>query len=395
MRIFKSALRVALRHPVYLGTYLLLLSLLGVFLTGNIVADSDEDGVYEREQASIAIIDRDGSTLSSALAAHLETTQEVIAVADEPFALQDALATGLVDAVIIVPGEYGEEVLSAARADSDTELPSFDVAYGNYTQASALAEQDASRWVSLAAAVAALEPAADQARVVALTAGAVAERAQTDVASLSAVDNDAAPLQAYLGLSTYTITCSVVVCAGLLLSRLSEREVRRRTSASPVRPWRFSASTFAACSCLTVGVWALTGAIGVVSSGVLAAGVGIAQVALALAAMLVFSFVPLSLAFLLSQVGFGEAALNAFANIGGMLMAFMGGAWVSLAMLGDAVQAAARFAPTYWTLDAISCALSASEITPEVLMRCAQDVGITALFAVVLALLGLVVGRLR
>ena len=44
--------------------------------------------------------------------------------------------------------------------------------------------------------------------------------------------------------------------------------------------------------------------------------------------MLVFALVPLALAFALAQLRMSEEGLNALGNIGGMLMSFLGGAWV-------------------------------------------------------------------
>ena len=85
-----------------------------------------------------------------------------------------------------------------------------------------------------------------------------------------------------MSFSTYTIVCSVVVCVGLVLTKMSEEGVRRRMLVSPTRPWRLSAGVLVACLALVLCVWALTSAVGVISSGALANGVGAVQTALAL-----------------------------------------------------------------------------------------------------------------
>ena len=62
MSTFRSVLRVAWRHPVYLVSYLAIVSLMGV-LVGRLVADQAAavPSSYEPVRASVAVVDEDGS----------------------------------------------------------------------------------------------------------------------------------------------------------------------------------------------------------------------------------------------------------------------------------------------------------------------------------------------
>ena len=393
MRIFRTALAIAFKHPIYLGVYVLFLSLIGSFVTGGAAYVEEDIQTYEPARASLAVIDRDDSDLSEALVGYLSRIHDVADVPDEEFALQDALATNQVDAVIIVPQGFEDDCLSAAR--SDGELPRLQVAYGGYTQASAFAEQQAARWVSLAGAEAALEPEASAAEVAAAVDAAAGRRADVEVEAAEVATSSAYPLQTYLSFSTYTLMCSVVVCVGLVLSKMTEPDVRRRMLASPLRPRRLGLHMLLGCLVITVGVWAATSAVGVVSSGIGTFVAAPAQVMLALVAMLVFALVPLSVAFMLAMLGVGEEGLNALGNIGGLIMSFLGGAWVPIALLGDAVQTAARFSPAFWTNEAVASLLSAPQLTADVLAEAGCGMGITALFAVAFAAIGLAAARSR
>ena len=119
------------------------------------------------------------------------------------------------------------------------------------------------------------------------------------------------------------------------------------------------------------------------------------QLALALISFAIFALVPLSLAYTLAQCGFQGDALNAIANLGGMVMSFLGGAWVPLSLMGANVQAVAHFTPTFWMYDAVTCALGAQEVNASVLATVGIDLGIIALFAVAIVSAGLVAARLR
>ena len=194
----------------------------------------------------------------------------------------------------------------------------------------------------------------------------------------------------------YTVTSSIVVVAGVVLSTLNKPDVRRRQLAAPVSSWRMGFESIAGCAVLALGVcaWVALVGIGASGAGALLSSAG-AQVALAIASLCAFALVPLSLAYTLAQFGFREEALNAIANLGGMIMSFLGGAWVPLSLMGANVQAVAHFTPTFWMYDAVTCALGAQEVNASVLATVGIDLGIIALFAVAIVSAGLVAARLR
>lgn len=66
----------------------------------------------------------------------------------------------------------------------------------------------------------------------------------------------ASRLAFYLTFSSYTVTSSVIVVAGVVLSTLNAPDVRRRHLASPVNTWRMRASSIAGCAVLTLGACA-------------------------------------------------------------------------------------------------------------------------------------------
>ena len=395
MNICKRALTIALRHPLYLIIYIGFLSVMGATFMGQIGTDVVETSTdHQAVGARIAFIDRDGSAVSQALHDALSRTDELIDVEDEAFALQDALATSQVDAVMIVPVGFGEELLDAAHAGE--ELPELEVATGGDMQAAALATQRASRWVSLVAAEATLEPSLSTNDVLDTVAEASSAEPDIEMIEVSQGDSAATRLAFYLTFSSYTLTSSVVVVAGVVLATLNRPDVRRRQLASPVSTMRHGAMSIAACAILTLGVCAWVSTVGLAVSGAAPLfATAPAQIVLAIVSLVVFSAVPLSMAYTLSQCGFGEEALNAIANMVGMVMSFLGGAWVPLSLMSDGVRAVAHFTPTFWMYDSITTVLGAKTVTPQVLGTVATDLGVMLLFAVAIISAGLVASRLR
>lgn len=395
MSTFRSALRVAWRHPVYLVSYLAMLSLMSV-LVGRLVADqaAAAPSSYEPVRASVAVVDEDGSDLSRALVSWAGGRFELVETngAQE---VQDALARSLVDCVLVLPQGFGQELLDAARTGDD--LPNVQATYGADVQTGVLAAQEASQWVSLAGSAAVLEPGAGAGAVGELATQAMGQRA--DVATLTNADagdvRTTAGATTYFNFSAYPIMSSVVVTVGLVLSVFSESEVRRRQGCAPVSPARLDASLLGGCLVLALGAWAWTSVLGLAVFADELSDVPAANLALLLVVQLAISLTPLSLAFTLSRLGLREQGLNAAGNIGGMVLTFLGGAWVPLSLMSEEVRTVAHFVPTYWVSDAVTTLLGASALTASDLARVGTDIGVATLFAVAIAALGLALSRAR
>lgn len=336
MSTFKTALRMALAHPFYLLIYTVFISLMGVFIAASVSWNSSQLTEYKPYDTNVIVVDRDDSDLSRALTKHLGSRFELVTgIGDDTYDLADALsksnsAKGSADCVFFIPEGFEGDLVAAARAGES--LPKLDVTYGAGTMAAALSSAEASRWISLAGAAAALEPAASN--------GSVAK------------------------------------------------------AAGPVSERQRSLAVFAAAAVLTVCIWLVSSMMGVVGFAGAVAEVGVGRVCLALAATFALACTPLAVGFALSSLGAREELLNGVGNLLGMLMTFLGGAWMPLSLMGPAVQTVAHFVPTYWVNDAISKAL-ASDLTSAVLGDIACDLGVTALFAVAIAAVGLALARTK
>ncbi len=396
MSTFKAALRVAAAHPFYILIYTFFVSLMGALIALSVAGGTDAgEQAFEPYDARVAVVDRDGSELSDALRNYLSDRYDLVDVADEDAELQDAVATGRVDCVFFVPECFGADLLSAARAGDD--LPQLQEAYGVSTQASALVGVDAQRWVSLAGASAALNSGAGAERVVELTNSSAAKRANVSIRATEAFGGAVDQLTVFLKFESYAITSSVVVCVGLVLSALGEPELKSRLEAGPQASRTRALSVLSACLVLTLAVCAASSLVGLVALHEAVASLPAWQVALAFGSNFAFALVPLAIAFLLASMGAREEVLNACGNILGMVMSFMGGAWVPLSFMGPAVVAAAHFFPTYWTNSSVDAALSApsSGLSAAGLGTYLTGMGITVLFAIAITSVGLALARAR
>lgn len=396
MSTFKTALRMALAHPFYLLIYTVFISLMGVFIAASVSWNSSQLTEYKPYDANVIVVDRDGSDLSRALTKHLGSRFDLVTgVGDDTYDLADALsksnsAKGSADCVFFIPEGFEDDLVAAARAGES--LPKLDVTYGAGTMAAALSSAEASRWISLAGAAAALEPTASNGDVAKAAEHAAAKRAEVQIERVKVDSAAAATLESYFNFGAYAIISSVIVSVGLVFSGMNERV--RRMDAGPISDRQRSLAVFAAAAVLTVCIWFVSSMMGVVGFASAVAEVGVGRVCLALTATFGLALTPLAVGFTLSSLGAREELLNGVGNLLGMLMTFLGGAWMPLSLMGSAVQTVAHFVPTYWVNDAISKAL-ASDLTSAVLSDIACDLGVTVLFAAAIAAVGLALARAK
>ena len=117
--------------------------------------------------------------------------------------------------------------------------------------------------------------------------------------------------------------------------------------------------------------------------------------ALMVAASFVFATIPLSVGYLLGQLGVGEFASNALGNILSMVISFLGGAWISVDLPDPAVQMLAHFSPASWSTGALQAAADMGAATPEAVIPILENMGVMLLFTAAIFAVALVAGRLR
>ena len=228
---------------------------------------------------------------------------------------------------------------------------------------------------------------------------ALAEETMSHSAPAERIAQDTAPLShsflVYTRFSLYPLMAFAIVTISTLMTALGRRAVRSRLDAAPVSGGARNLGLLGAC--LVVGV---VGWLWILGLGVAVFGAGSVTTSAPLlgvvgAALGSYMLVAVSLGFLVGQFGLGQNAANAVANIGGMALSFLAGAWVPIEWMPDAVARTARLTPGYWADQAISGAYNATSMSADVIRPLLVDCGICTLFAVAVLSVAMAVGRTR
>ena len=393
MQVFKIAIKTVLRHPMYLFVYAGFLSLMGVFIASGLTFGGSSDNGFSPYETKFAVIDRDASAFSEGLTAYLREQGTEVPVEDSPMALQDAVAKGQSSYTLIIPEGFGEAFAKAAREGD--ELPTLETVYSYYSTEGNLMDQMVNEYLGIARAYAGLEGAASLDDIVQHTDEIMAEAAEADSVQVGGTSSEAQRFVFFLQWGTYTLFASIIVCVGVLMTTLNRTDLRRRNLVSPLPTLSYGLQVGAGSLLVMVAVWLWTICLGLTVFHEAVSMISGTGLALMLAASFAFATIPLSVGYLLGQLGVGEFASNALGNILGMVISFLGGAWIAFDLLDPAVQTVAHFLPAYWYTSALQSAADLTVASSDAVLPILANIGVMLLFTLAIFAVALVAGRLR
>lgn len=393
MQVFKCALRILRAHLIFPMIYIVGLSFMGILMASSF-GFGQPGGEFTPTRGDFAVVNRDGGALSAGITEALTSMGDEVHVADERIAFQDAVAKGQVDYLLIVPAGYGDAFLEAVREGE--EPPELECVYSFYSTEGAYLDEAVSEYLSIARTIAVAEPKVTQDQVASEALDTLGYKAEATLLSLDKAVSEADRFVFYLQWNTYTLFAGITVVVGLLTTTLGRTDVRRRSLVSPIAYIKYNLQLALACLTVALMAWAWSFGIGLIAFPAAVSAMSLPGVLWCALSMLAFCTLPLSVGFLLGQVGANIAIANGVGNITGLVVSFLGGAWVSLDLMSPEVLALAHCLPGYWYGNA--CTLAAhlpGEASLSELLPVMQDVGVLLLFALAIFSVALVLGRFR
>lgn len=185
----------------------------------------------------------------------------------------------------------------------------------------------------------------------------------------------------------YIFTCVICLSLAPVLISFNKTEVKKRTLCSGISLGKRNISLAAGCVLYTLGIVLFYIIISLIVYGnVIFTSSG----ALRLANALIFSFVALAFAFLLSNLTNQVNAVNMYVNAIGLGSSFICGIFVPRQFLATGVINAGRFFPAYWYVNVEE---AASNINAASTSTIVTGLGVQLLFALALMTIALVIGN--
>lgn len=392
MQVFKTALRVFFKHPVYILVYLCLISFMAVFI-GSTVATEPTTATFDVNIPDIAIIDRDQSELSKGLSDFASRHSNIIEVEDDLRSLQDAAAQDYADYILIIPEGFHEDFIHAAQ--NANEFPVLETITSYESLSARLMNELVNEYLSTVSTYLSTETTNSLSSAIAFATSDMEKEASVEVIQQSSSVPVSQQWILYMQFSGYTIMLSITICIGVVMAAFNRTEIRRRDFTSPLSSLFMNLQIAAAAVVITLICWIWVSILGLVVFGSSLESVDPGVIGTALLSLLCYCTVPLAIGFFLGIITTSELVVNAVGNIIGLAFSFLSGIWIGVELMNDTLLNIAHFVPTFYYRDAISQVINLKTINAEALAPVFADLGIILLFSAAIFAIALVAGRLR
>ena len=392
MTVFKGYLKGALLQKTVICLYLVIFLGLGILMTMSMDESNQEN--YTSEAITMAVIDRDHSTLSEGVRAYLEKSQNVVDVEDKKETLKEELYYGNIQYVLVIPENFESQFLgSVENMDGNTgaENAAEELLQGTGRPGSTQ-NHYASELVNSYLSGIALY----------LRAGNTPEQAVHAMENLKTTEgmtimqegsNSMSKVAGTLRYLPYIVTALSCYVLGFVLLDYQRLDIRRRLAVSAVSPAKRTAQMLLAM--LVIGLAFYVVSLLMVAlmnpSGVLKEpnkGYYLGNVA-------VMVIVGLAIAFLVVQIARTGNGVNGLANVLALGMSFICGVFIPDSMLSSSVKQIAKFLPVYWYEQNNEMLGTHSQLSSSMLANIWSGYGRQLLFAGIVVILGLIISRIR
>ena len=318
--------------------------------------------VFHPDTARVAVIDRDGDAdgISSALRSYLALDGEMVDFADDSEALQQAVASNYVDLIAIVPHGFASDYQKYLDGSSNDQ-PTVETVVSYTSGAGSLSQLEVNEFLSLTRTAYLGQAGKQQSMETAMRTALDTAKADAKTSKIAVVqspsadtDNTKPAASAFAGTiktGLYPLLLVMPICTFLVIGTFNDSEIRRRLYSSPTRLVSLQMQEMLTCATfglvVCVGYTAATLVL-MVAAGVPFDGITSTNVALTFVSLLAYTLMAIACGFLLGSVGFSEMAVNAFANVFGLLCMFTSGMAFPIDMMPEPMIMIGKLLPGWW-----------------------------------------------
>ncbi len=416
MTTYKAVWRVIVAHKLYLLIYIVWMCAMMMFMSASVVfsnLSSDTVDSFSSARATVAVVNRDdsdsGRTLAGSLRKYLAASNDVLELEDRQESLQNAVATGYTDLIVIVPAGYADDFAQATTGDEDA--PKLDTVTSYTSGAGTMAQMEINDFLASVRTNALADAGDVSVKTIANVSEDVAEDHQktvsdgdNDIAVVSAGEKKRAPEATGFGFTVKTLAylsfVSMTVIISLIIVVFNDADRRRRMVVSATNQTVINLQQILVCISLALALWVLYMALGL---GLLAvAGADLSAITLSSYSMVGLSVLAVILTsaafgFFIGSFNMGEQGINGVANTFGLVIMFTSGMAFTPSLMPAPMMLLGKMLPGWWYCISIDDALGigTAASTGVSVVGWAQSLGLLLVFACAFVCLGLAINRLR
>jgi len=333
MPVFNCFFKIINKNKISILIYVVIF--IGLFIIISSTSNSNTDLSYSDTGVPMAVIDRDESALSKALTGYLGDRQELVDLADDTEALQDALFFRDVEYILIIPDGFEDAFINMENDVTLENVKLPEATSGIYIDTQ-IDRYLATIRTYLNAEFELTDALAKTKNDLTLT---------TTVELSNKAQEDVSTLPYYFQFLPYILISLIISALVPVLMVFNQRDISKRTEASSLTLKGRNIQIALGCILPSLLLWGILMIAVVIING---SEVFTPTSALRILNSLVLLMVSVGIAFLLGQFLKSSESLSLMNNLISLGMAFLCGVFVPQELLGAGVLSIARFLPVYW-----------------------------------------------
>lgn len=334
MTVFKTFWQVVNK---YKGTIILYTVLLIVFGGVNMTTNDLGTTFTDSKPDLFIVNDDEGNVLSDNLVKYLEDNSVIKEVENDEEKINDAIFYRDINYYIHIPANYGEDLIS--NKNPEIEIKST----GDYL--SSLAEMMLTRYLNMQSIYLSVSNNAED--VVKKINDTLAKKTNVEISS--SIDTASTHnATSYFNFASYSILAAVIYIICLVLTSFHETSVNKRTIVSSKNYKTLNRELLASSFLYSLIVWIFYCILSFIMVGNIVFSI---RGLIYMGNCLIFTFVALTIALLISTLINNKNAITGIVNVIALGSAFLCGAFVPVTFLLDSVLTFAHILPAYWYIN--------------------------------------------
>jgi len=336
MPVFQAYKRVIKKNIPQLMIYIVVFVTFAAILMSSGVPASIVK--FDDARARMVYVDEDSSVLTEGLKSYLSRYADFADVKHDRASLQDALFFEEVDYILRIPAGFTENFMAGRPVEIEkTSRPS--------STSSVYLDMNIGKFINTARFYLANIPGISQQELVDRVSADLSVETSVEVISADINPDFGETLSIFYNYMSYVILNLLILGVGTFMLVFNQLDLRRRTLCSPVPLRQQNMQILFGNLIYAMVCWIIVMALGFVMYG---NAMPAKQAVLVALNTIVFTFVSLSISFLIGSTLRKREAMSAVTNVLSLGMCFTGGAFVPQYLIGEQVLSFARIFPTYW-----------------------------------------------
>lgn len=378
MQVYKAFLKILKRNLVGISIYFVIFLLLTIVFTNS--GKEEAESNFKQERLTMCIINEDKGEVGTDLKEYIGTLHDLKELENEKEVLQDALYNRAIDYILFIPENFTEKIM---QGETDNLLRTIKVPNGT---AGIFADTQIEQYLSTLQIYLMGNYSIEEA--VTFAKNDLSIETKVKVPTGNSVKEKEAGYY-YFKYIPYIFMCIVIMGLGPILLVFRNKEIQDRNNCSSMS--LKNKNTQLILGSLTFIVFCL-GIFMVLAAVIYPDYILSFKGLFSILNAGIFILIALAIAFVFSQLVNNKNTFNMASNTIGLGFSFLGGIFVPLEIMGEAMLKLSKFVPTYWYVmanDKIQNIESAAYVPKEIY----RSFGIQTAFALAIFSVGLIITK--